>query len=154
LCCAVLTLPLPCCAVLCCCKQMLEFLRHPHLPLASAALSFWATIVREAGGGPGKGGSPLHSPRDMSADGGPAQQQQQQVAQQQPNNPASVPPQACKVRGLWLCVGGCVACVLYIQACEWSQSRACPAAQMCVVCGAAARLCCWYALLACCVLFV
>jgi hypothetical protein len=76
---------------------MLEFLRHPHLPLAASALSFWATIVREAGGGPGKG-SPLHSPRDMAQDDGPAQQQQQQPAQQ--NNPASVPPQACRVS--WL----------------------------------------------------
>jgi hypothetical protein len=46
LCCAMLCCAALCCAVLCCHpQQMLEFLRHPHLPLASAALSFWATIV-------------------------------------------------------------------------------------------------------------
>lgn len=33
--------------------QMLEFTRHQHLPLATVTLSFWGSLVREAGAVPG-----------------------------------------------------------------------------------------------------
>jgi hypothetical protein len=43
---------------------MLEFTRHPHLPLATVTLSFWGSLVREAGAVPGPAkASPMQSPR-------------------------------------------------------------------------------------------
>ena len=38
-------------------QHMLGFTRHPHAPLASAALPFWGALLRESGGIGGSGGS-------------------------------------------------------------------------------------------------
>ncbi|WIA43061.1 hypothetical protein OEZ86_009590 [Tetradesmus obliquus] len=45
-------------------RHMLEFTRHQHLPLATVTLSFWGSLVREAGAVPGPAkASPMQSPR-------------------------------------------------------------------------------------------
>jgi exportin-5 len=38
-------------------QHMLGFTRHPHAPLAAAALPFWGALLREGGGIPGSGGN-------------------------------------------------------------------------------------------------
>eukprot|EP00878_Enallax_costatus_P015861 GHUV01016625.1.p1 GENE.GHUV01016625.1~~GHUV01016625.1.p1 ORF type:complete len:469 (+),score=88.17 GHUV01016625.1:174-1580(+) len=52
-------------------RHMLEYVRHPHLPLATVALSFWGTMMREAGAvpGPSNKASPMQSPRTSMTDG-------------------------------------------------------------------------------------
>jgi exportin-5 len=105
-------------------QHMLGFTRHPHAPLAAAALPFWAALLREGGGIPASGsalggigganaspggrGSPtMTSPTGTGGGGGQQQQQQYQQQNQQqgpwassadpptPGGGFRVPPDAC-----------------------------------------------------------
>ncbi|KAF6261995.1 armadillo-type protein [Scenedesmus sp. NREL 46B-D3] len=76
-------------------RHMLEFTRHPHLPLATVTLSFWGSLVREAGAAPGPNkASPIQSPRGegQAAAAGAAAVDKSQL----------IPPECCQllVQGL------------------------------------------------------
>jgi hypothetical protein len=83
---------------------MLEFTRHPHLPLATVALSFWGSLVREAGAVPGPNkASPMQSPRGEGASlvaGGAAAAGAAAAGAAAVDKSQLIPPECCEVRAL------------------------------------------------------
>jgi hypothetical protein len=84
---------------------MLEFTRHPHLPLATVALSFWGSLVREAGAVPGPNkASPMQSPREegavLVAGGAAAAAGAATAGAAAVDKSQLIPPECCQVRAL------------------------------------------------------